>query len=59
MGLSSFNVEVAGAMFLIKKTRLAFVFDLIWFAIFMIAIVANFFSKKGIIISKGEREQNF
>lgn len=42
MGAGSFNIEVVGAAFLIKKTRRAFVMDMIWFAVFMLAMAAIF-----------------
>lgn len=38
MQASSFNIEVTGAEFLIKKTRRALVTDLVWFAIFIVAM---------------------
>jgi hypothetical protein len=38
MRANSFNIEMAGDAFMIKKTRRAFVSDLVWFVIFMVAI---------------------
>ncbi len=38
MRANNFNIEMAGDAIMIKKTRQAFVSDLAWFAIFMVAM---------------------